>query len=224
MAAKCLNPIRFCAFRVTLLEVTGAVAAGPNNSYVSGKGIQIQETLDIDEGTERVVRNGCDCIGAQYKPDPILKRRLLQLDRDALEPALESLMLGDTLILDGSDPVGIADAELGVCSTTSRPRVAFEAWLEAYDVDHPDADVPYIHFVWPATTWTPGGTLTFGSDFMQPSLSGFSRENDLWGHGPYGDQVTPNGTPIALSTRGYFYTDVAPPDTACGFASVSPAS
>jgi hypothetical protein len=218
LAAKCLTPIRFCAFRVTLLDAFGNVAAGPNNSYVSGKGIDIAETLDIDAGTERTVRNGCDCIVAEYKPDPIVKRRLLTLNRAALEPALESMMLGDTVILSGSDPIGVSDASLVTCSTNTRPRVAFEAWLDAYDVDHPDPDLPYVHFVWPSTKWTPGGTLAFGSDFQQPSLDGFSQENPLWGHGPYTDQ------PEAVSTRTYFYTATAPPDTACGYATVTPGS
>lgn len=218
MAAKCLSPIRFCAFRVTLLDDVGNVAAGPNNSYVSGKGIDIAETLDIDEGTERVVRTGCDCIGAQYKPDPILKRRLLTLNRLALEPALESMMLGDTVILDGSDPIGVIDAEVAACSTSTRPRVAFEAWLEAYDGDAPDSDFPYIHYVWPSTTWTPGGTLAFGSDFQQPSLNGFSRSNPLWGSGPYSDQ------PQDTATRAYWYTADAPPATACGYETVAPGS
>lgn len=217
MAAKCLTPIRFCAFRVTLLDVFGNVAAGPNNSIVSGKAIQVQVTPDMDTGTERTVRNGCDCIVAEYLPDPILKRWTFQLDRATLDPALESMLLGDTVILDGADPIGSVGASLGDCGVT-RPRVAFETWMDAYDVDHPDSDFPFVHFVWPSTVWTPGGNMTMGADFTQPSLNGASRENPLWGHGPYGDQ------PTEIGTYGYFYTATAPPDTACGYATVTPGS
>jgi hypothetical protein len=217
MSARCLTPIKFCAFRVTRLDALGNVAAGPNNSYVSGHAIQMQVTPDIDAGTERVLRNGCDCIAAQYKPDPILKRWNLVLDRDALEPGLEEMLLGNTIILDGSDPIGIIGAADAVCA--GLPKVAFEAWLELYDDDHQASDWPYAHYVWPSTTWSPSGSETFGTDFTQPQLTAFSRSNPLWGHGPY----TP-AQPVEIGTYGYFYTADAPPAASCGYETVTPGS
>jgi hypothetical protein len=217
MAAACLAPIKFCAFRVTRLDSLGNVAAGPNNSYVSGHAIQLAVTPDIDAGTERVVRNGCDCISAQFKPDPIFKRWNFTLDRDAIEPGLEEMLLGDTVILDGPDPIGIVGADLSVCA--GLPHVAFEAWLELYSNDHKDPTWPYVHFVWPSTTWSPSGTLTFSADFQQPQLAAFSRSNPRWGHGPYSP-----AQPVNISTWGKFYTASAPPASACGYATVTPGS
>ena len=76
---------------------------------------------------------------------------------------------------------------------------------------------PYFYVIWPSTTWQIGQT-TLQNDFAQLPLTGFSRSNSQWGHGPYGD----TGLTNVIGAQGTItQTDTAPPDAACDYAAIA---
>lgn len=219
----CGVSILVCRTRATLLNADGTVAAGPNNSYVSDNPIRVTLTPVIEAGKDSTLKGGCDCIIATYKGPDLLKRFELEFGIATIEPAMMSLMLGSTLILDDSvTPVPIGNwwpAQVG-CDLDPPPNTAFEFWTKVYDGDAPNNTWPYIHHVYPFVNWQIG-PQTYEDEFAQPTLQGVARSNIVWNEGPYGDQ--PDGVP-GNSPGGFFYTAEALPAAACGFATVTPGS
>jgi hypothetical protein len=215
---SCPNVLRFCKLRVTQLDSLGNVAAGPNNSYVTANAVEMQVTPEIETGEERTNKNGCGAtVGSSRDPDR-LKRFGLGLELAKLEPGLKQIMLGVDVIEDGGEPVGINGVSQ-IDAAFEPSLVAVEAWMDAEVDDAPDPDGPYVYFVWPASYWN-FGQNTLGTDYWHPDLQGFSRSNPLWGTGPYDDYG------ITFSVEHYAIVQIpeAPPDGACGYATVTPGS
>lgn len=219
----CGVSVLVCRIRATLLTTTGAVAAGPNNSYVSDNPIKIVVTPVVEAGKDSTLKGGCDCIIASYKGPDLLKRFELAFDFAAVEPAMLSLMLGATLVSDSSTvpvPIGVFWPDQVGCNVSGPPNVAFEFWTKVWDGDNQNNSWPYIHHVYPFVNFQIG-PQTYEDDFAQPSVTGTCRTNNVWNKGPYGD--TPTGVP-GNSPGGFFYTATALPAAACGYASVTPGS
>ena len=87
---------------------------------------------------------------------------------------------------------------------------AFEFWTDVWVGSAQEAARPYIHHVYPSTTWQQGAQ-TYQNEFAQPTLTGKASANTAWDEGPYGDQ--PEGIPTD-SPGGLFYTAEPLPD--CG--------
>ena len=217
--AICGVPIHVCRTRITRLDSTGNVEPGPDNSYVTDKPISIAVTPVIEPGAESTLVTGCDNIAAAYKGRNKLKRFEFEAAFAAFEPAMLEMVLGATLIEDTSDdpvPIGIWWPNQA-CGDDPSPNVAIEFWQDVWTCDAQDGDWPYIHHVYPSTYWQVAPFRAENS--LQPTtLTAFSRVNPNWGDGPYGDQAdaTPSDSP-----GGSFYTDVAPPAAACGYATTS---
>jgi hypothetical protein len=225
----CVDSIKLCALRVTLLDLLGNVASGPNNFVSSDRQSQLQYTGVVDKGKDLFYRNGCDRPLATYKSPDLLRRFDLQLDRYSLEPAVESIMLGAPILLDGtSQAVGFEYALQDCPSDPTPPLVAVEAWSWSWDCDAQVPQVPYWYFVWPMVQWATDQPAILQTDLLQPKLTGFTRRNPLWGHGPYGGVVQgPAGGPSFKSSTGglaVFLTSTPPPAAVCGFGTVSPGS
>lgn len=224
--ASCFDSIKICALRVTALDNVGNVAAGPNNFVSTNRETQLQFTGDVDAGKDLFYRNGCDAPLAAYKSQALLKRFNLQLDLFGVEPAVQSLILGASIIDDdGGEPVGF-EYNIQTCPTDpTPPLVAVEAWSYAWNCDAQDGVTPYFYWLWPMTQWSADQADSLQSDFVQPKLTGFSRRNALWGHGPYGG--IDSGTGASYLNHGapaVLLTDTAPPDAVCGFGTVTPGS
>lgn len=229
MASPCLDSIKICALRGTLLDSLGNVAAGPNNFVSTNRETKLDFTADIDQGKDLFYRNGCDKALASYKSDPLVKRETLAIDLFGIEPALEALFLNDALIDDDlGNPIGFED-NIQVCPDDPSPAlVAIEAWSFAWDCDAPNAQTPYYYHLWPMAQMNKGQTESLQVDLLQPQLVGFTRRNPLWGHGPYGGIVKgASGGSTYLNTSGnpaHFLTSTPPPDIICGFGTVAPSS
>src|SRR6185436_2716781 len=94
----------------------------PNDAgeyYVTDKTVSLGFTPELSTGTDREIRNGCDCIIAASKAQDILKRFTFALDRGNLEPALEAMLLSQEAILDPDDTdnvIGVNfSGDLGAC-------------------------------------------------------------------------------------------------------------
>jgi hypothetical protein len=211
MAAVCPSILHFCRVRLTRLDSIGNVDAPPDNSYVSDGAISLQYGPEISTGEDRELKTGC--IVASAKDPDLLKRFNFELTMGKFEPALFEMLTGAAVITEGGDPVGIDFPDQTDCAFAPT-YVAFEGWADAYDGDAPDATRPYFYVVWPSTTWQIGQT-TLQNDFAQLPLTGFSRGNSQWGHGPYGD----TGLTNVIGAQGAIaQTDQAPPDAACDYA------
>lgn len=226
MSAPCGVPLGLCATRLTRLdETTGAVSADTNNSFVTTNQISVQFSPVVEAGADLTLTGGCDCVIASYRGVDKLKRFDFTITDPVFAPAMYELMIGGTLISSGSTPVGIGwPAELA-CGD-SPPLTALEFWVKNIEGDAPNPTYPWIHGVYPASRWQIG-QQTFQNDFAQPTLTGFTRRNALWGDGPYGDGPgTEYGAADGvLASGGQFYTATDPPtSTDCGYQHVVPSS
>lgn len=219
MTAICPSSILACGMRVTLLDSLGNVAPSPNNSYVSNKLVALQTTPDTFAPTEAQQVSGCNCLVASAKFPELLKRFNLQITKGALEPALESMMVGATVVLSGPDPIGEWWQNNSICGQGTPPYVALEVWSQAYEGNGQSATFPYVHWIWPKTRWIQGQS-TLDVNFKQDILTGFSDPNGLWGTGPYEDDPGENIGPMG----GYWFTSDPPPTAFCGYESVVPSS
>ena len=220
MADRCPTIRGLCRLRITRLDDLGNVAAGPNNSWVSSGFLELGFSPVIEEGERFTLKNGCGGILADFEDEDRRIGYTLSLADGLYEAGLKEMLLGDAVILDGSDVVGTAAADQ-TDEDFVPSRVALEAWAKAIDGDAQDAVRPWVYFLWPSTSWVEADT-TIGSDFWQPAFSGKSRSNALWGNGPYGDlgiaddQLSPIFNTILI--------DQDPPASACGYATVTPGS
>lgn len=227
--AFCLDSIKICALRVTLLTPLGAVAPGSNNFISTTSLSQFQFTGNVDKGKDLFYRDGCDHPRATYKSPDLLKRFDLQVDTYGLEPAVQSIMLGAPALDDGAgDPVGFEYAIQSCPTDPTPPLVAVEAWSFSQDCDAQNPQVPYWYYLFPMVQWATDQANVLATDILQPKLVGFTRRNKLWGHGPYGGVIQgPAGGPTFITSTGgaaVFLTSTAPPATLCGFGTVAPSS
>lgn len=219
MAVNCGVSFGLCRTRVTTLDDLGNVVDEVGNSYVSDKLVTISLSPNIETGSEFIRKNGCGCNLANFRSANIFKWFEFELEDGALEPEMQSMMLGDTPIMDGADVVGVAFGSALSCDE-QESIVALEFWTKHILESGQDGIHPWVHWVFPATSWSLGDNAA-EEDFMANALSGFSRTNPFWGEGPYGDGP-PDGADIR--NGGYWKTAEDPPDADCASADVEPGS
>lgn len=214
----CAVPLHVCRIRVTRLAADGSVAAGPNNVYVSDEIVTVGRNPNLETGQESNLVNGCGCIVATRKDPDRRKRYDFTMAQSALEPALQEMLLGDTVILDEStEPVPIGVWHSSHIGCDFEPSyVAFEFWVDAWVDDAPSSDFPYIHFLYPRVNWVEANQ-TYGNEFTQPGVNGFSRTNEAWTD-VHGDmpETMPEG-----ALGGWWYEDSVLPTAECGYQTVS---
>lgn len=218
--SDCTIPFEICRARFTRLTTVGNVASGPNNSWVTDKITELTITPEIETGDDRVLRNGCGGIIASAKLPDLRKRWTLALSKGSVEPGLDELLLGDTVILAGSTPIGTwSHPQIGSAGLAP-PPVALEVWAKNWAFDHQDPTYPWIHLVFPMSEWQRAAE-TLSDDLAISPVAGFTRVNPLWGHGPYAAQ------PEAVASgadRGLFFTATDPPAADCAYKTVTPSS
>lgn len=219
MANVCGTSLHVCRIRATRLDDVGNVAAPPNNSYVTDSPISVTVTPRIEAGADLTLKGGCDCIVATYLGPDLLKGFDLEFAKAKIEPGLEEILLGATVITDTGDLVGYWHPAPLDCGQT-QSIAGFEFWTDVWVGSAQEGARPYIHHVYPSTTWQQGAQ-TFQNEFAQPSLAGKASANTVWDEGPYGDQ--PEGIPTD-SPGGLFYTAEPLPDSECGYQDVTPAT
>lgn len=214
MAAKCLGSLLFCRVRVTRLLSTGAPAPGPNNVVVTDTPVLLNVNPNYLAGEEKTQKAGCDCIVSDYKGPDLLRRWDLEFDDAKIDPALAEMLTGAPAILSSADPIGNWwPVNQYDCGGLPQPYVCFEGWTKGWTQSAQDPTWPWIHWIWPSTSWS-FGPSTLSSDHKTDRYNGFSRTNTVWGTGPYGDLPE-----AAHALGGRFFTAVEPPAAACGYGS-----
>jgi hypothetical protein len=225
--APCGISLGVCRLRITKLDSTGCVISEADNSIVIGDLVSVTATPNIETGVDLSLIGGCGCKIASYKAPDTLKYFDLTLTVPIKSPGLESLLFDSGVLMDDSTipvPVGISFPTALGCDEEQRP-VAIEFWTKHWVNDTQDSDLPWLHWVFPMSLWSPG-TETVNNDFSQPDFAGFSRTNTCWGDGPYGDgpEATYGPSSFSIETGGWFYTPTDPPDANCDLATVAPGS
>ena len=215
--ANCGPSFGLCAARVTELDVNGNPGG---DIYVTDKQISLAFSPNIDTGATFSQRNGCGCSLARFKAEDIFNWWEFTFTDGALEPAMQGMMLGTTVITDGPDQVGAHFPSALTCDEV-RPAVGLEVWTKHIVGSSTDAEFPYIHWVWPSSVWQVGDN-TAEEDFMNPVLTGFSRSNPLWGSGPHGDGP-PDGSDVGPEGAWWKTADL-PPVADCALGTVAPGS
>jgi hypothetical protein len=215
VAAPCGASILICALRATRLDSTGAVVAPPDNVYVTDAALQVNITPTYEPGADLTLTGGCDCKIASYKGTDKFKFWELEVTEGKLEPALEEMLLGGTVITgsDGSDTVPVGVAYPGALACDEVETVAqIEFWTKHINGDTQDPTFPWIWHVYPQTRWTKQQQSYSVNEFAQPVFSGFTRQNLAWGTGPFTTAL-----PAAMPNGGYVYSATDPPTVACDY-------
>jgi len=218
MAANCGGSFGICTVRLTKVDDTGAVIAG-NNSYVTDKPLSVAVNPNIETGNTFSVRNGCGCSIARFKANDTFNWFEFAFTSAALEPEMMAFLLGSDTIEDGADVVGL-NFEGGLDCDEAEPAVAFEFWTQHIVGSGQDGQFPWFHWVFPKTIWQLGDN-TFEEGIAQPVVNGFSRTNQLWGRGPYGDGPPDNSH---VTEWSFWKTDVDPPSALCAAQNVTATS
>lgn len=222
MADRCPAIRGLCRVRATLLDDLGDVADVTNNSWVSEGLVSLAVAPQITTGDTGTLKNGCGKKVASFADDDVRDRYQLTLVDARHEPGFRAMLLGEDLIMDGSEVIG-GSAPDQTDESWEPARTALEFWLKLYDGDAQDQVRPWLYLLFPGTFSWVEQDITIGSDFTTPGFVGKTTKNDLWGDGPYGD--------VDAGTAGQFgpifnHAMVAsdPPAAACGFAHISPGS
>lgn len=218
MAVNCGVSFGVCAVRITRVDSSGAVIAGLN-SYVTDKPISVQIGIDKDAGNTFSVRNGCGCGIAKIRTPDVLNWYTITFTQAAMEPVMQAFLLGADEINDGFDTVGVNYPSALEC-TDDEPAVALEFWTQHIVGNAQDTALPWIHWVAPMAIFSLND-MTAEEGILQPVVEGFTRENGLWGDGPYGDGP-PDGTHI--EQLGWWKTDDEPPTAECNAQNVTATS
>lgn len=218
MSVECGISFGICVVRITRLDDLGNVIAG-ENAYVSDKAISVAVNPNIETGNTFSARNGCGCSLARFKSPDTFNWFDFVFTQAALEPEMLAFLLGQDTISDGADVVGLNFSSAQDCAD-QQPAVAFEYWTQHIVGNAQDSTLPWIHWVFPRTLWQIGDN-TFEEALAQPVVNGFSRDNELWGRGPYGDGP-PNGD--SVTEFAVWKTDVDPPTAECAAQPVTATS
>ncbi len=211
-----------CRTRVTLLDDLGDVADVENNSWVSQGLVSVAIAPEIEAGDTGTLKNGCGKKLASFADDDIRDRYGITIVDGLHEPGLRAMILGEDLILDGSDVIGGSAADQSA-EDFEPARVALEFWMKLYDGDAQDQVKPWLWMLFPGTFSWVEQDITIGADFTTPGFVGKSTKNTLWGDGPYAEPAfTPAGQLGPIFNHALVDSD--PPTSACGFAHIAPGS
>jgi hypothetical protein len=219
--ASCPGSIHVLAARATRLNADGTPVDGATSSYVTGHPMRVAMNADVEEGEDRIQKNGADCACLTYKAPDQIKRWLYELDNCRLEAALFELMFGADLIpgAEEGEYIGnILPAGIGACDLTAG-GIGFEFWTRAWDGDKPLAGVPYIRWVVPKSVWRLGDN-EFSAEFATITATGYSENNPAFGD-PYGDMPAEYDNPDG---RPAWFFDSFLPEAACDYAAVGSGS
>lgn len=172
--------------RVTILGADGAPQIGPAGAYVTDNLVKLDFSVEYRNGLEVERLNGQGRACLYYSANPTIKR----LTVDGLElcypdPELEQLLGGGDVLLDAQGrPVGYAAPEVG--SDPVPNGVSIELWSSAVLDDGVDAELPYIHWVYPRE-FLKADKRTIDSSAFAAGFSGLGNQNPSWGDGPFHD-------------------------------------
>lgn len=200
--------LQACAMRVTRLDASGATPAGATNMIVTDDLISVEFKAVLESGDDFTVKNACGGIALSYKAPDSLKRYDVTLTIPNVDPELEEMLTGATLITATGNTIGVSAPAVGQLTNNG---VCLEIWTKAWIGGGPAASLPYWRYVVPHWSPAPGDFKIEGAP-LQPGFSGPTWENSNIGNGPNNDW--PTGL-LPTAGRSYSrYRDSALPSVA----------
>lgn len=225
MAEHCYGSLQVCALRVAALTAGGAPDPGVDNGYVSDAIIQATIGVEVEEGDELILKNGCGALCQTFKDTDRIKRATVDLELCQLDAELIQLLIGGDLFSDTGtgDTIGY---QLPFVADAAPNGVCLELWSKAWDGASQatptflGGNAAYFHWVFPLTKWQMGD-MTLENDILTVTTNGFGTENSsMWVGGPYNDwNVDVENAGGITAAFGWFFDDVLP-TAECGFVEV----
>lgn len=218
--AICPGSVHICKARFSRLNSDGTFKAGANSHVVTDAIMSVDFTPTVESGDDKKVVSGCDCIPLRYRGFDKLMGFELKFQLTALNPSLNELLLGASLLVDTSTipvPVGNVWPNQISCATTPQPPVACEFWTDAWINDR-QVDPPsrYIRWVFPMAFFQLDASK-LENDFFLPAFTGWTRQNPNWVN-VYGDW--PAGIAGSFVGGAYFW-DTTQPASSCSYSTLS---
>jgi len=226
----CYGSLQVCALRVAKIDAAGSPVSGARNGYISDAIIQAQIQVEVEQGDEFTLKNGCGAICQTFKDCDRVKRVTIDMDLCQLDSELLSLLTSGSNILDISSSESIG-YELPEARDACSDGVSLELWTKAWDGSY-QATPPvyggstesYWHWVMPSVKFQIG-QLTLQNDVLVVPVKGFGNDNPrITSNGAFDDwpsDIVARGG--ITSSAGWFLDDTLP-TAVCGFVSVPSAA
>jgi hypothetical protein len=211
--------------RLTRVDGCGAPEEGDDNGFVDDCWSSVAMAPNVEAGTDIDFRamNGSSCGFKRGRSS--FRGYDITGSFYSASPEMIELLTGNPLYLDWEgNPIGWDD-----CAVAVSGGFALEIWQNIVGEDCPeDGDALYWYWLMP---WIENGTLgdvTVSEEGVTFTLTGNTRSNGRWEHGPWDVQAQDGiGTEGPLLTavgsschRRSFLTTIAPPTAECGYITV----
>jgi len=212
--------------RITRLDACGRPICAADSAYVFDCFATLAMNPNVDDGTdvEYKAANGKLC--GFKKGCPTFKGYDLELHFFSISPEFVDIATGNP-VYHGFDGAAIGYDD---CDVQCKSGFALELWAEVLDATacELDATGKWVYFLLPWVTNGVIGDLEVGSEAVDLSLTGSTRNGGGWGVGPYNVQPADlAGTPGPLLTplgatchRRTFITSTPPPTVTCDYQPV----
>ncbi len=228
--SKCFSLVRGRSMRVTKTDGCGAPVMGASSSVVSDGFISVALTANTDEGTTISVQNAAGKTCILDEPCPTFTGYSVEVQFCEVDPALFSLMAGQSPVEDADGGTVGFRVNSGVDACGS--GFALELWSQVpAGACEEGTGESFGYFLIPFLRGGVLGDFTVANDAINFTLSGAtSRDGSTWGTGPY--DVVDNGAgatfdpgPLldAIDPKDHLHmqlTTVPPPEPVCGFQEV----
>lgn len=221
----CFGVVQARLIRVAQLTQAGLPIAAPEGGYRTNAVIDVGVTVEVEVGEEQIQRNGSGDLCQVFKDRDRVKRVGLTMNLCQLDSELIQLLVGGTVIQDGSgDTIGY---QLPLEDDAEPNPTSFELWATAWDGTSQAVlagTAQYFHFVFPFTRWSPGA-FTVNNQLLTVPLTGFSTPNDVMpDDGPFDDWPADVESAGGITSSGGWFLDPTLPETNCGYIAVPAAS
>jgi hypothetical protein len=180
------------AMRAARLAANGTPVTGTSQGYVSKAPLQVQLSMDFENGKEFTQENGAGNICAYYKGPDKFKKVDISFDLCDLDAELISILTSDDVdtIVTGAQTTGfIFPRVAGTGSGTILNGVSLEFWSKRWVGGGAPTSGLYWHWWFPKAILRIGD-MTMENDFLKVPITGYLQENGNFGNGP-GDDFSP---------------------------------
>ncbi len=227
MDPHCFGSLQVCATRVGKLDVNGAPDPGANNGYVTDALIQAGVTLDIRDGDEFELINGCGGICQTFKDCDRILRASISLELCTLDSELISLLLPNGQLFTDTGTGDAIGFELPPSDEDCPFGTSLELWTKAWDQNQQatppflgGSTIAYFRFFFPKVRWQLGD-LTLENEILRLPVNGIAEENDqITVNGPFNDFNVDVAAQGGITNVGGWFLDGTIPTAQCGFIPV----
>lgn len=222
--STCAGQLQVCMMRIARLNSTGGPLAGASNGYISDDLVSIDVGLELNDGDEFILKNGCGSIAQSFKDCDRVKRATLSMKLSVLDAEIIELLTGAAAFSSAGTVIGF---QVPKSTASCSNGASVEVWAKAWDgsAQYSIASVPqYQHWVFPKVKMQLD-KMTFENDVLQVALVGTSEENlKITSNGPFDDWplAVRNGDGVT-SCAGVFL-DGTLPTAQCGYVTVTSAA